>query len=189
MSLKRFWIHFQSAPTFDRLGLGCGVTAHSYDDALSIVRVAVFKGKDLPPVDHVVEDVDVRTLDQKRVIPNMEPPIWRGVWFPRGFAFLVSQHPPEVVEPLVDEIQNDSQLWVLLLDRELERKELEVLAQRLGKSYHLEPEAFPLLKRPTNVEAIASFLEKRFANSDNLLAAQIAGVASVRARHELGLQS
>jgi hypothetical protein len=189
MRLKRFWIRFRSIPAFDRLKLGCGVTAHSYDDALSILRVVVFHGKDLPLVDHVIEDVDVRTLDEKHVIPNMEPPIWRGVWFPKGFAFLVSQHPPEVVEPLVDEVQNDPQLWALLRDRELERKELEVLAQRLGKRYDLEPEAFPPLKRPTNVEAIASFLEKRFANGDNLLAAQVAGVASVRARHELGLQS
>jgi hypothetical protein len=31
----------------------------------------------------VVPDVDIRTLDQAHVIPNMGPVVFRGVWFPR----------------------------------------------------------------------------------------------------------
>ncbi len=87
MSLRRFWIRFRAIPAYDSLRLGCGVTAYSYDDALSIMRSTVFKGKDMPSVDEVIEDVDVSSLDQKHIAPNMEPPIWRGIWYPRGFSF------------------------------------------------------------------------------------------------------
>ena len=31
----------------------------------------------------VIEDVDVRDLDQNHVVPNMDPPNFHGVWFPR----------------------------------------------------------------------------------------------------------
>jgi hypothetical protein len=87
MNLTRFWFRFQwSTPPFDSLILGCGVTAHCYDDALSILRETVFDGKEVPPVDEVIENVDVRSLDQKHVVPNMNPPVWRGVWFPKGYA-------------------------------------------------------------------------------------------------------
>lgn len=86
MSLKRFWIRFKSIPPYNSLRLGCGVTAYDYDDAVTILRDTIFKDKDLPPIDYVIEDVDVSTLDQKHVIPNMEPVTWRGVWFPKGFA-------------------------------------------------------------------------------------------------------
>jgi hypothetical protein len=27
----------------------------------------------------------VRDLDQGHVIPNMAPPNWRGIWYPKGF--------------------------------------------------------------------------------------------------------
>lgn len=36
-------------------------------------------------IKEIVPDVDIRTLDQRHVIPNMEVPVVRGVWFPRGF--------------------------------------------------------------------------------------------------------
>jgi len=85
--MKRFWIRFKSIPQYSSLRLGCGVTAYDYDDAVSILRDTVFRNKELPLVDTVVEDIDVSTLDQKHVVPNMEPVIWRGVWFPKGFAF------------------------------------------------------------------------------------------------------
>jgi hypothetical protein len=87
MNLKRFWIRFQSLPAYDSLGLGCGVTAHSYEDALALLRDTVFKGKALPVVESVIENIDLSALDQKHVVPNMEPPVWRGVWFPKGFTF------------------------------------------------------------------------------------------------------
>jgi hypothetical protein len=31
----------------------------------------------------VIEDVDVRELDQGHVVPNMGDPTVRGVWYPR----------------------------------------------------------------------------------------------------------
>jgi hypothetical protein len=34
-------------------------------------------------IDRVVTDVDISTLDQGHVIPNMNMPLARGVWFPR----------------------------------------------------------------------------------------------------------
>jgi hypothetical protein len=87
MKLTRFWIRFRSnSPGYNPSRLGCGVTAYSHDDALAILSNTIFKGKDLPPVDEVIENVDVSCLDQNHVIPNIEPPVWRGVWFPRGFA-------------------------------------------------------------------------------------------------------
>jgi hypothetical protein len=30
--------------------------------------------------------VDVSALDSGHILPNIEPPNWRGIWFPRGFA-------------------------------------------------------------------------------------------------------
>lgn len=82
MTLHRFWITFVSGGPRP----GCGVTAHTYEDALKVLSETVFKGRDFPGVQSVTEDVDVSELDQKHVVPNMEPPNWRGVWYPRGFA-------------------------------------------------------------------------------------------------------
>jgi hypothetical protein len=31
----------------------------------------------------IVPDIDIRTLDEKHVIPNIGPVVFRGVWFPR----------------------------------------------------------------------------------------------------------
>jgi hypothetical protein len=69
--LRRFW--------FPRtVGLGYGVTAYSVEDARQLLRQAGLSGEG----ESVVEDVDIRTLDQGHVIPNMRPPNLRGVWFP-----------------------------------------------------------------------------------------------------------
>ena len=68
--------------------IGCGVTAWNYDDALNLVRERVFEGKVLPPIKTCVEDVDVSTLDEGHVLPNMRPPSVRGIWFPLGYEDL-----------------------------------------------------------------------------------------------------
>jgi hypothetical protein len=87
MKLTHFWIRFRSNPGHNPSRLGCGVTAYSYDDALATFRRKNRNfapessypkqydlwGKDLPPVDEVIENVDVSSLDQKHVVPNMEP--------------------------------------------------------------------------------------------------------------------
>jgi hypothetical protein len=83
--LKRYWFKFVNLPKFDAMTLGCGVTAYDYDDAISLMRQTVFAEKEMPTIGDVVENVDIRTLDQGNVVPNMEAPVWRGVWFPRGY--------------------------------------------------------------------------------------------------------
>ena len=80
MELTRYWITFQptTKPTF--LHLGCGVTALGKSDALTLLESAL--GKELPPIEQIIENVDVQTLDAGHVIPNMGVPTERGVWFP-----------------------------------------------------------------------------------------------------------
>jgi hypothetical protein len=64
------------------------VTAYSLDDAKSLLDQSVFKDRTWPQVVEIIEDVDVSTLDRGHVIPNMEPPVWRGVWFPIGYRLV-----------------------------------------------------------------------------------------------------
>lgn len=84
--MHRFWFQF-NADTRDLplgLGYGLGVTAASYDDALRGITTSVFEGA-APPEHLVVTDVDVRNLDQRHVVPNMDDPTLPGVWYPRGY--------------------------------------------------------------------------------------------------------
>ena len=74
--LTRYWFRV------DR-GYGFGVTAESVVDAELLLASAGFvRGRDFEVVE-ILEDVDVRTLDQDHVVPNMGPPNFRGIWFPR----------------------------------------------------------------------------------------------------------
>ncbi|MCA1475015.1 hypothetical protein [Bradyrhizobium sp. NBAIM08] len=83
--LRRYWFRFDGIEPYNPLQLGCGVTAHGYDDALIILGRTVFEDQIMPAIIDVIEDVDIRTLDQGHVVPNMEAPVWRGVWFPKGY--------------------------------------------------------------------------------------------------------
>jgi len=56
-----------------------GVTAFSVEDALCILAD---EGVDRDLIKAIVENVDVRTLDQRSIIPNMGPPSFRGIWYP-----------------------------------------------------------------------------------------------------------
>lgn len=80
--LRRYWITFESDPNNP---LGCGVTAYSIEDALRLLQHEYLDemGYPLKPVKNVTEDVDVRTLDQGHVVPNVGLVSERGVWFPR----------------------------------------------------------------------------------------------------------
>ena len=80
--LRRLWIRFSPLPD-DSLSLGCGVTAYDYDDAVTLLKDRVFPESQVPEVIDVTENVDLSTLDQGRVIPNMEVPYFRVVWFPK----------------------------------------------------------------------------------------------------------
>lgn len=86
--LKRYWFKFEGLPRFHALTLGCGVTAYDYSDALRLIADNIFRGEELPAIAEVIENVDVSKLDQGHVIPNMEPVVWRGVWFPKGYRLL-----------------------------------------------------------------------------------------------------
>lgn len=74
--LRRFWFRVPGH-------WGIGVTAETLPVAVELAaRAAARMGWPFDPA-LVEEDVDVRTLDQGHVVPNMAPPVWRGVWFPR----------------------------------------------------------------------------------------------------------
>ena len=73
--LVRFW--YKSTRYF-----GVGITAYSREEADQILAEVVERhGLDVEIYD-VVTNIDIRNLDQNHVIPNMNPPNYRGVWFP-----------------------------------------------------------------------------------------------------------
>jgi hypothetical protein len=83
--LRRYWFKFARLEKPSVLNLGCGVTAYSLDDAVSLIRERVFAPEPLPQIEQATEDVDVSTLDQGHVIPNMGLVTTRGIWFPKGY--------------------------------------------------------------------------------------------------------
>jgi hypothetical protein len=82
LELVRYWFEFNVA---DSLRRRMGVTAWTLDDARLLLSERVFDGQELPPVIAVVEGVDVSTLSEGHVQPNMAAPNERGVWYPLGF--------------------------------------------------------------------------------------------------------
>jgi len=88
MVLKRYWLQFDVSlddnPPPGVL-IGCGVTAHHYDDAMDLVRAHVFKTEPMPEIKNVKENIDISLLDEKHVLPNMGNPAKRGVWYPLGY--------------------------------------------------------------------------------------------------------
>lgn len=86
--MRRFWFEFsisdyQTAPP--GIGYGCGITAYDHADALQQLNTFVIKGCNSVEIKSCIEDVDVSTLDQGHVLPNMAQPNLRGVWFPLGY--------------------------------------------------------------------------------------------------------
>lgn len=75
-NLRRYWF---AVPGH----LGVGVTAHSLDEAEQLAREACASLNWSFEPTAVTEDIDVRTLDQNHVAPNMGPVKFRGVWYPR----------------------------------------------------------------------------------------------------------
>ena len=78
-SLRRFWFPIPGHS-------GIGVTANSRADAEALAAEAAAQMRWPFVVAGVIEDVDVRDLDQKHVVPNMGVVSWRGIWFPRPSA-------------------------------------------------------------------------------------------------------
>ncbi|MDR2985334.1 MAG: hypothetical protein LBV34_10890 [Nocardiopsaceae bacterium] len=88
-SLTRFWFVFdRAASRVARAKPFVGVTAWNREDAEQLVREGMYGGAPLPPIQMVVDNVDVSTLDAGHVLSNMEPPNRRGVWYPRGHGLL-----------------------------------------------------------------------------------------------------
>ena len=73
--LRRYWFKMKD-------GFGFGVTAYSLDDAKHLVDEAARNLGVNYELLETIEDVDVRTLDQNHVVPNMGAQNFRGVWFP-----------------------------------------------------------------------------------------------------------
>jgi hypothetical protein len=80
--LRRFWFRWEGNPR-ELSPLGYGVTAVDRRDAETLLSAAWFGGAPLPTGADVAEDVDVRSLDEGHVRPNMGDPSVRGVWYPR----------------------------------------------------------------------------------------------------------
>lgn len=81
--LHRYWFQFQKSDVPSILNTGCGVTAFNEDDAMKLIQEKVFPYYGPREVKEIVVDVDISTLDEGHVIPNMFSPFVRGVWFPR----------------------------------------------------------------------------------------------------------
>jgi hypothetical protein len=64
-------------------GFGIGVTAWSREEAERMACETLAKYYRGSEITGIVENVDIRTLDQKHVVTNMGPPTFIGVWYPR----------------------------------------------------------------------------------------------------------
>ena len=80
--LHRYWLKFKPFSQPTSISLGCGIAAENIAAALAIFREQILPSEPNCQIDQIIEDVDIRTLDEGHVRPNMEVPVWRGVWFP-----------------------------------------------------------------------------------------------------------
>jgi hypothetical protein len=62
-------------------GLGFGVTAQSREDAESLLRT-LWPASSEAEIVEIISDIDLTSLDQAHVLPNIGLPNVRGVWFP-----------------------------------------------------------------------------------------------------------
>ena len=101
--LRRFWPEFdlpssQLSPgsesvvdaggpsTWPLVRRGVGVTGADVDECFEIVQKKIFGDGVMPGIHKVVEDIDVSTLDENEVLPNIEPPSGAGFGSLRGWA-------------------------------------------------------------------------------------------------------
>ena len=84
-NLIRFWFEFEGDIHLlrpFRIGIGCGVTAYDYNDAVDLIRSELFDGAPLPKIKRVIDNIDVRTLEYNHVQRGMGVCVWRGIWWP-----------------------------------------------------------------------------------------------------------
>jgi hypothetical protein len=78
--LTRYWIELENQETiWNRFG----VTAFSIDDAMAMIMTKALKTTERPEAKTIIEDVDIRELEQNHVAPNIGAPTIRGIWFPK----------------------------------------------------------------------------------------------------------
>lgn len=86
LRLTRYWVEILFTASTPAIRRYFGITAYSWDDALALLYACpAYQADQGPQLGDIVIDVDVRTLDQGHVLPNMLPPSLRGVWFPMGY--------------------------------------------------------------------------------------------------------
>ena len=73
--IRRFWFE-------TNIYYGIGVSAYSLDDAKNLIEQMLPSLNFNKEVIDVIEDVNIRTLDQHHVIPNMGLVNLRGIWYP-----------------------------------------------------------------------------------------------------------
>ena len=73
--LRRFWFPLPGHS-------GIGVTAFSRAEAEALAQSAALEMGWPYSSGAVVEDIDIRDLDPKHVLPNIGPVNFHGVWFP-----------------------------------------------------------------------------------------------------------
>ena len=73
--LRRYWFRTKEHDGF-------GVTAFSLDDAENFINEAANRFGWNYDLLEIIEDVDVRNLDQGHIIPNMGAVNFRGIWYP-----------------------------------------------------------------------------------------------------------
>jgi hypothetical protein len=66
------------------VGFGVGVTAASEAEARQLAEATRARYFPAAILGEVVADVDIRTLDQAHVVPNMGLVVRPGVWYPCG---------------------------------------------------------------------------------------------------------
>ncbi|MGD9814272.1 MAG: hypothetical protein AB7Q23_00965 [Hyphomonadaceae bacterium] len=81
-ALRRFWIRLAGGEIPVGFRMGCGITAFTRDDALGLLLTVWPALEGDPVIVDVTEDVDLTTLDQNHVLPNVGDVTRRGVWFP-----------------------------------------------------------------------------------------------------------
>ena len=74
--LHRYWFPMG-------LDFGIGVTAFSEAEGRSLANETRAKYGYKGVVGPVIIDVDVSTLDANHVLPDIGPPVIRGVWYPQ----------------------------------------------------------------------------------------------------------
>lgn len=87
--MKRYWFKFDitknclsTYPQYSGLSLGCGVTAYNLTDAKKLLQEKIFTNAPFPEILEIIEDIDVSTLDNLHILPNVGVSSRRGVWFP-----------------------------------------------------------------------------------------------------------